>query len=178
MELWLWVLSTPLFMPTTITAEIRMIQGNFGKCMEGQIRLVTFTPTYAYIPVPLLGWMLCCSSPKSFAFQLSKSDVRVFPTLELHVRKATCFKDGPFSQMEELVRPVSFFVTSHFVSFGFSHCPGGPAICREDKPGHVHRGHSCCLAKGALQSLPPSLWQHCLSPASHRTHFRFCFSSS
>ena len=41
---------------------------------------------------------------KSFACQLSKPDIRIFPTLEpLHVKKATTSKDGPFTQMEELV---------------------------------------------------------------------------
>ena len=43
-------------------------------------------------------------------------------------------------------------------------------------PGYVER-HSRCLAKGALQSLHPSHWHHCLSPACHRTYFRFEFAA-
>ena len=36
MELWLWVLSTPSFTPTTVTAEIRTIQETLGIAWKGE----------------------------------------------------------------------------------------------------------------------------------------------
>ena len=55
MELWLWVLSTPLFTLTTITAVIWIIQGKENS---------THDCYHPDIPVPLPGWTpACCSSP-------------------------------------------------------------------------------------------------------------------
>ena len=51
-------------------------------------------------------------------------------------------------------------------------------ICREEVHARLRPPrHSRCLAKGAVQSPPPSHWHHCLSPARHRTCFRFVCSS-
>ena len=77
------------------------ISGNFRDCMEGRIRLMKAMRTSPF------AWLDACLSflATSFACRLSKPDVRIFLALEpQHVfLKATIFKDGPFTQMEELV---------------------------------------------------------------------------
>ena len=93
MELWLWVLSTPLFTPTTITAVIWIIQRTSEIAWKRNSAHDCFHPEIRpCVPVPLPGWTrACCSSPKvSLAgcqSQISESPLTLEP---LHVKKARC----------------------------------------------------------------------------------------